>query len=108
MRAVHDFVSVVMPTPKDFSNDHTHFRFELVCEPAGTNKKQESKTPLRDITLTNQTLICRAGCRLTTRFSGILIANFHDGHSSGKGPYSVTTFSQHRDLAAAWPPIPLR
>lgn len=89
---------VVMPHVKDFIDEHTHYRFDLVCRPAGTNTAAvENGQSVNLISNPN------------TELPGWLPAD----HSifNGKAPSGAVfgyNLSQHTELARVWPPIPIQ
>ena len=87
---------VVMPHVRDFLDDHTHYRFDLTCRPAGTHVP-----PAVDGTHT----ITSPDVSL----SGWLPAS----HAifNGKAPAGAVfgyNLSQHLALSRVWPPLPVQ
>ena len=88
---------VVMPQVHDFLSDHTHYRFELAAQPAGTTATANGRvtvTAAEDIDVTTAT--------------GWLPA----AHSSfnGKAPPNAAfgyNLKAHPALSAVWPPVPM-
>ena len=87
---------VVMPHVRDFLDDHTHYRFDLTCRPAGTHVPP-SVGGTHTITSPNVNL------------PGWLPAS----HSTfnGKAPSGALfgyNLSQHLALSRVWPPLPVQ
>ena len=87
---------VVMPHIRDFVDEHTHYRFDLVARPAGTHVPP-SVGGAHTITSPNPNL------------PGWLPSN----HSifNGKAPAGAVfgyNLSQHTALANVWPPMPIQ
>ena len=85
---------VVMPHIRDFIDEHTHYRFDLIAQPAGTIS-----------TANNQLVITAPNAELP----GWLPAS----HSvfNGKAPNGALfgyNLSQHSALANVWPPLPIQ
>jgi len=89
---------VVMPNTKDFIDEHTHYRFDLVARPAGTHDPDAAATDgVHTITDPNPAL------------SGWLPAD-HEIFN-GKAPAGAVfgyNLSQHTALANVWPPLPIQ
>ncbi len=89
---------VVMPQFKDFLDDHTHYRFDLVAAPAGTNNVTLVEGQERHSILNPN-----------SELPGWLPAN----HAifEGKAPAGALfgyNLSKHPSLARVWPPIPIQ
>lgn len=89
---------VVMPHVRDFLDDHTHYRFDLVCQPAGTN-----------------TVSTVEGQQVHTvedadaDLPGWLPASheiFND--KAPTGAVFGYNLSQHLSLSRVWPPLPVQ
>jgi len=89
---------VVMPHVKDFVDDHTHYRFDLVCQPAGTNTLvTEDGESVHTITNPDPTL------------PGWLPAD-HESFN-GRAPTGAKfgyNLPEHLALSRVWPPLPLQ
>jgi len=91
---------VVMPHVRDFLDDHTHYRFDLVCQPAGNL----ASTIVNDV---QQVSI------LTTPQSPNLPGWLPANHEifAGKAPAGAVfgyNLSQHLALSRVWPPLPVQ
>lgn len=89
---------VVMPHVKDFIDDHTHYRFDLYCRPAGTNSVAvENGQQVHYITNPNPEL------------PGWLPAD-HPSFN-GKAPAGAVfgyNLTEHLALSRVWPPLPIQ
>lgn len=89
---------VVMPHVKDFLDDHTHYRFELVCQPAGVNTLEPNAgNPYHTVTSPDSAL------------PGWLPAD----HASfnGNAPAGAKfgyNLAAHFALSRVWPPVPVQ
>jgi hypothetical protein len=84
---------VVMPQVRDFLEDHIHYRFELVSQPAGTATVSNNRYAITSPDVTKQ---------------GWLPAN----HASfnGKAPAGAVfgyNLAAHEAVSRVWPPIPV-
>jgi hypothetical protein len=89
---------IVMPQFKDFLEDHTHYRFDLVATPAGTNTVELVDGQERHRILSPN-----------AELPGWLPAD----HAvfEGKAPAGALfgyNLSKHPSLARVWPPIPIQ
>lgn len=89
---------VVMPHVRDLVDDHTHYRFNLVCQPAGTNTVT---------TVDGQQI--HTITDVDTSMEGWLPAD----HAifAGKAPEGAVfgyNLSQDLALSRVWPPVPLQ
>jgi hypothetical protein len=85
----------ILPQMRDFLEDHIHYRFELVAQPAGTHVPPEAGEPH---------VITEADAALP----GWLPADDPSFH--GRAPAGAKfgyNLSQHQSLSRVWPPIPL-
>lgn len=87
---------VVMPHVRDFLDDHTHYRFDLVCRPAGTHVP-----PATD------------GIHTITNPDEDLPGWLPASHAifNGKAPAGAVfgyNLSQHLALSNVWPPLPVQ
>jgi hypothetical protein len=87
---------VVMPHVRDFLDDHTHYRFDLTCQPAGTH------VPPAD-----------GGTHTITSPNVNLPGWLPASHASfnGKAPAGAVfgyNLSQHLALSRVWPPVPVQ
>jgi hypothetical protein len=88
---------LVMPQARDYVEEHTHYRFDLVAQPAGTNTLTTDPQPRRIVTNPNAEL------------QGWLPAS----HAvfNGKAPAGAVfgyNIQKHAALANVWPPIPIQ
>jgi hypothetical protein len=89
---------VVMPHIRDFIDEHTHYRFDLVAQPAGT-----------PATIVHNGASHRVITDPNPELPGWLPAS-HDIFN-GKAPNGALfgyNLSQHSSLANVWPPLPLQ
>lgn len=89
---------VVMPHVRDFLDDHTHYRFDLTCQPAGTNTVE---------TVDGQQIHTIEDS--DADLPGWLPA----AHTvfNGKAPAGAVfgyNLSQHLALSRVWPPVPVQ
>jgi hypothetical protein len=89
---------VVMPHIRDFIDEHTHYRFDLVAQPAGT---------------TAAIVHNGASHRVITNPNPALPGWLPASHSvfNGKAPNGALfgyNLSQHSALANVWPPLPIQ
>lgn len=95
---------VVMPHVRDFIDEHTHYRFDLVCRPAGT--------------VTTATVDGVDHVRFTDsnpNLQGWLPVKLLDGTDNpifaGKAPAGALfgyNLSKHLALSRCWPPLPIQ
>lgn len=89
---------IVMPHVKDIADEHTHYRFDLYCRPAGTNSVvTEDDQDVHYITNPNTTL------------PGWLPADhaIFDGKAPAGAVFGYN-FGEHLALSRAWPPLPIQ
>lgn len=89
---------IVMPHVKDFIDEHTHYRFDLYCRPAGTNfVSTEDEQEVHSVTNPDPTL------------PGWLPAD-HPVFN-GKAPAGAVfgyNLAEHLALSRVWPPLPVQ
>lgn len=86
---------IVMPQLRDYTNDHTHYRFDLVAAPAGAGQ-----------TVTNNKVTIVAP---SSQAQGWLPAN--NPIFNGKAPAGAVfgyNLSRHAALSRVWPPVPIQ
>lgn len=86
---------IVMPQLRDYTNDHTHYRFDLIAAPAGTGQAVSN----------NKVAIVSPSSALP----GWLPAN----HTvfNGKAPAGAVfgyNISKHPAVSRVWPPVPIQ
>ena len=89
---------IVAPQTRDFLEDHIHYRFELVCRPAGTH---------------NPTTAASSGRHTITSPSADREGWLPADHASfnGKAPTGAAfgyNLAQHESLSNIWPPLPIQ
>jgi hypothetical protein len=89
---------VVMPHVKDFIDEHTHYRFDLYCRPAGTNSiAVENGKQVHYVTSPN------------TNLPGWLPADHPIfDERAPEGAVFGYNFAEHTALSRVWPPLPLQ
>jgi hypothetical protein len=97
---------VVMPNTREFVDEHTHFRFDLFCQPAGTNTVIGDGDQQRHI-------ITSANIDLPGWLPADHVSfrrNPADAATNTAPPGAVFgyNFSQHIALSHVWPPIPMQ
>lgn len=88
---------VVMPQMYDFLSDHTHYRFELVAQPAGT------------VTTVNGRVSIAVGEELDVNAAPGWLPADHESFS-GKAPSNAVfgyNLKAHAALSQVWPPMPM-
>lgn len=96
---------VVMPQLRDYTNDHTHYRFDLVAAIAGASVGASQQITNDKITLTT----INSGSDKSSNFPGWLPAN--DPVFNGRAPAGAVfgyNISKHPALSRVWPPVPIQ
>jgi hypothetical protein len=90
---------IVMPTPRDFISEHTHYRFELVARPAGTGLSTTQRSGKTHAQIVNE----------DPNLPGWLPAS--NAIFNGKAPTGAAfgyNINKHPALANVWPPLPIQ
>ena len=86
---------IVMPQLRDYTNDHTHYRFDLIAAPAGTGQA----------VVNNKVTVVSPSAALP----GWLPAN--NAVFNGKAPAGAVfgyNISKHPAVSRVWPPVPIQ
>lgn len=98
---------IVMPQLRDYTNEHTHYRFDLVAAIAGLSAgKTSQQVSNGKITLTTTN---NSGADKSSNHPGWLPAN--DPIFNGRAPAGAVfgyNISQHPALSRVWPPVPIQ